>query len=39
MVGDNCAFDSTIPHRYRNDGTNGTRFLLSVTPPSYWTDR
>jgi quercetin dioxygenase-like cupin family protein len=34
-TGDSCHFDSNIPHRYRNDGKNPVRFMVSVTPPSY----
>ncbi|WP_020662305.1 helix-turn-helix domain-containing protein [Amycolatopsis benzoatilytica] len=32
---DSCTFDSSIPHRFRNDSTTAARFLVSVTPPSY----
>lgn len=34
-TGDSCHFDSNIPHRFRNDGRNPVRFMISVTPPSY----
>ncbi len=34
-TGDSCHFDSNIPHRFRNDGRNTVRFMISVTPPSY----
>jgi len=34
-AGDSCHFDSSIPHRFRNDGPATARFLVSVTPPSY----
>lgn len=33
--GDSCYFDSRLPHRYLNDTEDATRFLLSITPPSY----
>lgn len=33
--GDSCYFDSRLPHRYLNESGDATRFLLSITPPSY----
>lgn len=33
--GDSCYFDSRRPHRYRNGSAGRTRFLVTVTPPSY----
>ncbi|MQA97161.1 MAG: cupin domain-containing protein [Streptosporangiales bacterium] len=33
--GDSCYFDSRMPHRYLNESAQPTRFLVSVTPPSY----
>lgn len=33
--GDSCSFDSRLPHRYLNPGTDEARFIVSVTPPSY----
>nr|WP_306238493.1 XRE family transcriptional regulator [Ornithinimicrobium sp. HY1745] len=33
--GDACTFDSRLPHRYLNEGTDSVRFLLAITPPSY----
>ncbi|MGW6355726.1 helix-turn-helix domain-containing protein [Streptomyces sp. NPDC055092] len=32
--GDSCTFDSRVPHRYVNEGSEPARFLVSVTPPS-----
>lgn len=34
-IGDTCYFNSRLPHRYRNDGSEPTTFLVTVTPPSY----
>ncbi|WP_433174008.1 cupin domain-containing protein [Actinoallomurus sp. CA-150999] len=33
--GDSCHFDSNLPHRFVNESDEPTRFLVSVTPPSY----
>ncbi|TNC25775.1 cupin domain-containing protein [Amycolatopsis alkalitolerans] len=33
--GDSCHFDSNLPHRFLNESGEPTRFLVSVTPPSY----
>lgn len=33
--GDSCYFDSRVPHRFVNPGTETATFLVSVTPPSY----
>lgn len=33
--GDSCHFDSRIPHRFLNETTSGTEFIISVTPPSH----
>lgn len=33
--GDSCHFDSNLPHRYLNESDEPTRFLVSVSPPSY----
>lgn len=33
--GDSAHFDSNLPHRYTNPSTTPTRYLVSVTPPSY----
>ena len=32
---DACSFDSNVPHRYVNEGSEPARFIVAVTPPSY----
>jgi transcriptional regulator with XRE-family HTH domain len=32
---DSCSFDSNVPHRYLNEGSEPVRFIVAVTPPSY----
>lgn len=34
-AGDSAGFDSRLPHRYLNETTEPTRFLLSVAPPGF----
>ncbi|SDH12509.1 helix-turn-helix domain-containing protein [Nonomuraea jiangxiensis] len=34
-AGDSCYFDSSLPHRYLNPGTEPADFLITATPPSY----
>ncbi|MCA2225558.1 helix-turn-helix domain-containing protein [Nonomuraea aurantiaca] len=34
-AGDSCYFDSSLPHRYLNTGTEPTDFIIAATPPSY----
>lgn len=35
QVGDSCYFDSRLPHRYCNTGSERAVFIVSITPPSY----
>jgi len=34
-AGDSFGFSSTLPHRYRNPGTEEAEVIWAITPPSY----
>jgi transcriptional regulator with XRE-family HTH domain len=34
-AGDSFGFSSTLPHRYRNPGTEAAEVIWAITPPSY----
>jgi transcriptional regulator with XRE-family HTH domain len=34
-AGDSCHYDSTVPHRYRNESDDVATFMICITPPSY----
>jgi mannose-6-phosphate isomerase-like protein (cupin superfamily) len=34
-AGDSFGFPSSLPHRYRNPGTEEAEVIWAITPPSY----